>query len=145
MLRRVAGCCVLALGANVFWGERDGCLPARGGVGLADHVVIRNEQHLLRLLHAVLASYDTDRTHLSPGKRSATTRTVCRRTSPGATVASLSPVGGLHHRKEGRRPLKADGFLANHTWFRAEISPVPPRVLARSLARAMVCRAASDV
>jgi putative transposase len=69
---------------------------------LLDHVIVLNEEHLLRLLREFLAYYHSDRTHLSLGKDPPTTRAVCPRSSPYATVASLSRVGGLHHRYEWR-------------------------------------------
>jgi len=69
---------------------------------LLDHVVVLNEEHLLRLLGQFLAYYHSDRTHLSLGKDPPMTRAVCPRASPCATVASLPRVGGLHHRYEWR-------------------------------------------
>ena len=69
---------------------------------LLDHVIVLNEAHLVRLLREVLAYYHSDRTHLSLGKDPPTTRAVCPRRSPYATVVSLSRVGGLHHRYEWR-------------------------------------------
>ena len=69
---------------------------------LLDHVIVLNEQHLLRLLRECLDYYHSDRTHLSLGKDPPTTRAVCPQICPGATVASLSRVGGLHHRYEWR-------------------------------------------
>jgi transposase InsO family protein len=67
---------------------------------LLDHVIVLNEEHLVRLLREFLAYYHSDRTHLSLGKDPPTTRAVCPLPSPCATVASLSRVGGLHHRYE---------------------------------------------
>ena len=69
---------------------------------LLDHVIVLNEEHLLRLLREFLAYYHSDRTHLSLGKDPPTTRAVCPQSSPHATVASLPRVGGLHHRYEWR-------------------------------------------
>ena len=69
---------------------------------LLDHVIVLNEQHLRRLLREFLEYDHHDRTHLSLGKDPPTTRAVCPRSSPYATVASLSRVGGLHHRYEWR-------------------------------------------
>jgi len=69
---------------------------------LLDHVIVLNEEHLVRLLREFLAYYHSDQTHLSLGKDPPTTRAVCPRSSPYATVASLSRVGGLHHRYEWR-------------------------------------------
>jgi putative transposase len=69
---------------------------------LLDHVIVLNEQHLLRLLREFLHYYHSDRTHLSLGKDPPTTRAVCSRASPGATVISIPRVGGLHHRYEWR-------------------------------------------
>jgi len=69
---------------------------------LLDHVIVLNEEHLLRLLREFLAYYHRDRTHLSLGKDPPITRAVCLPVSPCATVASLPRVGGLHHRYEWR-------------------------------------------
>jgi len=63
---------------------------------------VLNEQHLRRLLCEFLEYYHNDRTHLSLGKDPPATRAVCAPASPGATVASLPRVGGLHHRYQGR-------------------------------------------
>ena len=65
-----------------------------------EHVIVLNEEHLWRLLHDYLDYYHADRTHLSLGKDPPLTRAVCPQSSPCATVASLSRVGGLHHRYE---------------------------------------------
>ncbi len=69
---------------------------------LLDHVVVRNEPHLLRLLREFLDYYHDDRTHLSLGKDPPTTRAVRPPPSPHATLASLPRVGGMHHRYEWR-------------------------------------------
>ena len=69
---------------------------------LLDHVIVRNEQHLQRLLHEYLDHCHNDRTHLSLGKDPVTTRAVCPPISPRAAAASLPRVGGLHHRYEWR-------------------------------------------
>lgn len=62
---------------------------------LLDHVIVLNETHVQRLLQEFL--YHEDRTHLSLGMYP-TRRAVCPQPSPLAAVASISRVGGLHHR-----------------------------------------------
>ena len=69
---------------------------------LLDHVIVLNEQHLLRLLLEFLAYYHTDRTRLSLGKDPPIPRAACVPSSPSATVVSLPRVDGLHHRYEWR-------------------------------------------
>jgi transposase InsO family protein len=67
---------------------------------LLDHVIVLNEDHLLRLLREFLAYYHHDRTHLALGKDPPMQRAVSPGPSPTAKVVSLPRVGGLHHRYE---------------------------------------------
>lgn len=60
-----------------------------------DHVIILNERHLRRILHAYLAYYHRSRTHLALSKDAPDHRPA----SPGAGPLVVTPeVGGLHHR-----------------------------------------------
>jgi putative transposase len=61
-----------------------------------DHVVVVNEAHLHRLLHAYLAYYHGARTHLSLAKDAPDPRPV-ERLDQGRIVETPM-VGGLHHR-----------------------------------------------
>jgi putative transposase len=61
-----------------------------------DHVVVRNNAHLRRVLRAYLAYYHEARTHLSLGKDAPEPRSV-ERPDRGRIVATPM-VGGLHHR-----------------------------------------------
>jgi putative transposase len=70
---------------------------------LLDHVIVLNEEHLLRLLRESLDYYHDDRTHLSLGKDPPLTRAVCPPPALCAAVTSLPRVGGLHHRYEWRK------------------------------------------
>lgn len=67
---------------------------------LLDHVIVLDEQHLMRLLKSYLAYYHKDRTHLALGKESP----VPGRDSPippgPVNVVALARCGGLHHRYE---------------------------------------------
>jgi putative transposase len=65
---------------------------------LLDHVVVLNEEHLLRLLREYVAYYHHDRTHLGLEKDAPITRSVAARRSSRAQVAALPRVGGLHRR-----------------------------------------------
>ena len=67
---------------------------------LLDHVIVLNEEHLVRLLRELLDYYHSDRTHLSLGKDPPLTRAVCPPPAPCATATSLPRVSGLHHRYE---------------------------------------------
>ena len=69
---------------------------------LLDHVIVLNEEHLRRLLHEFIDYYHNDRTHLSLGEDPPCERAVCVPSSTIARVASLSRIGGLHHRYEWR-------------------------------------------
>jgi putative transposase len=63
-------------------------------------VIVLNERHLRRLLHAYHAYYHRSRTHLALGKDPPDPRPVSS-TDVGPVVARLE-VGGLHHRYERR-------------------------------------------
>ena len=65
---------------------------------LLDHIIVRDEAHLLRLLKNYLPYYHRDRTHLRLGKDSPHGRLVETRPGPESKVVSLPRVGGLHHR-----------------------------------------------
>ena len=65
-----------------------------------DHVIVLNEDHLLRILRSYFAYYHEDRTHLALGKETSTRRPVSMRTSPTSRLIELPRVGGLHHRYE---------------------------------------------
>ncbi|HJU84172.1 MAG TPA: integrase core domain-containing protein [Holophagaceae bacterium] len=65
---------------------------------LLDHVIVKDEAHLLRLLKEYLAYYHQDRTHLGLGKDSPRGRPIEPRAGPGPKVVALPRVGGLHHR-----------------------------------------------
>ena len=69
---------------------------------LLDHVLVLNEPHRRRVLGEFLEYYHNDRTPLSLGKDPPAPRAVCAPASPGAMVASLPRVGGLHHRYQWR-------------------------------------------
>lgn len=64
---------------------------------LLDHVIVRNERHLKRLLTEYVRYYHDDRTHLGLGKQTPGSRI----TAKGATqcrIDSAPRLGGLHHR-----------------------------------------------
>lgn len=65
---------------------------------LLDHVIVRDEAHLLRLLKEYQAYYHKDRTHLGLGKECPHGRPVDSRAGPRSRVVALPRVGGLHHR-----------------------------------------------
>jgi len=65
---------------------------------LLDHIIVRDEAHLLRLLKAYQAYYHADRTHLGLEKDSPHGRPEEARAGPVSKVAALPRVGGLHHR-----------------------------------------------
>lgn len=65
---------------------------------LLDHVIVRDEGHLLRLLKAYQAYYHEDRTHLGLGKECPHGRSVASRAGPESKVMAMPRVGGLHHR-----------------------------------------------
>ena len=61
-----------------------------------DHVVVLNERHLRRVLHAYLAYYHGARTHLSLDKEAPEPRPVER--PDRGRIVETPLVGGLHHR-----------------------------------------------
>jgi transposase InsO family protein len=63
-----------------------------------DHIIIVNERHLRRVLHAYVVYYHRSRTHLALAKDAPEARAVDA-TGTGRIVAR-SEVGGLHHRYE---------------------------------------------
>ncbi|UCF66986.1 MAG: integrase [Acidobacteriota bacterium] len=65
---------------------------------LLDHVIVLNEQHLLRLLRDYLRYYHQDRCHLSLSKDCPSPRETNLRASPNARIVALRRVGGLQHR-----------------------------------------------
>jgi transposase InsO family protein len=65
---------------------------------LLDRVVIVNERHLWRLLHAYVDTYARDRCHLALEKDAPDLRPVQQRPSARARVVAQRRVGGLHHR-----------------------------------------------
>jgi transposase InsO family protein len=58
-----------------------------------DHVIVRNEAHLCRILGAYSLYYNVTRTHLSLGKDSPNWRPVQRR----GRIVATDVLGGLHH------------------------------------------------
>lgn len=67
---------------------------------LLDHVIVRDEAHLRRLLKDFVAYYHEDRTHLGLEKDTPARRRCRARPSPSANVIALPRLGGLHHRYE---------------------------------------------
>ncbi len=65
-----------------------------------DHVIVFGERDLRRWLSVFIAHYHQTRTHLSLGKDAPEPRPVQDRDE--GRVVSMSEVGGLHHRYEGR-------------------------------------------
>ena len=64
---------------------------------LLDHVIVRDEQHLKRLLRDCLRYYHDDRTHLGLDKQTPTTR-VAAKAGGTCRIRSAPRLGGLHHR-----------------------------------------------
>ena len=64
---------------------------------LLDHVIVLDENHLLRLLREYVTYYHNDRTHLGLGKDTPMQRGI-EPPDKGATILALPRVGGLHHR-----------------------------------------------
>jgi putative transposase len=64
--------------------------------GCLDHVIVFNEDHLIRILTSYLAYYHESRTHLSLDRNAPIPRKV-QPPSLGRIIA-ISQVGGLHHR-----------------------------------------------
>ena len=69
---------------------------------LLDHVIARNENHLLRLMREFIAYYQEDRIHDALEKDTPNKRPIEDRSSPGAVIASSARLGGLHHRYSWR-------------------------------------------
>jgi transposase InsO family protein len=67
---------------------------------LLDHVIVRNERHLRRLLQEYVAYYHDDRTHLGLGKETPAGRMRSTLGPPAAVVVARPRLGGLHHRYE---------------------------------------------
>jgi len=63
-----------------------------------DHIVIKNEKHLRRILNSYFSYYNRSRTHLSLNKDPPIPRPVA--TISQGQIASFPEVGGLHHRYE---------------------------------------------
>ena len=63
-----------------------------------DHVVIKNERHLRRVLKSYLVYYNRSRTHLSLSKDPPVPRPVSPISKGG--IVAFPEVGGLHHRYE---------------------------------------------
>ena len=61
-----------------------------------DHVIIRSEAHLGRVLRAYLAYYNATRPHQSLDNNSPHPRVVARQ--PCSRIIAIPQVGGLHHR-----------------------------------------------
>ena len=69
---------------------------------MLDHVIVKDERHLRRLLGEYVAYHHDDRTHCGLGKQTPMHRTVQGKPSAGAKVMPLPRLGGLHHRYEWR-------------------------------------------
>ena len=63
-----------------------------------DHVIVRNERHLRRVLRSYMAYYNKSRTHLSLNKDPPVPRPVSSAST--GRIAAIPEVGGLHHRYE---------------------------------------------
>ncbi len=62
-----------------------------------DHIIVISEDHLRRILREYVSYYNADRVH-TVIRDAPLRRAIEARPSPGAKVAGLSRVGGLHHR-----------------------------------------------
>jgi transposase InsO family protein len=69
---------------------------------MLDHVIVKDERHLRRLLGEYVAYHHQDRTHCGLGKQTPMQRAEQPKPSLGAKVVALPRVGGLHHRCEWR-------------------------------------------
>ncbi len=69
---------------------------------LLDHVIIRDENHLQRLLKEYVKYYNQDRCHLSVNMDSPFGRPVQPKPSDSAKVITIPRLGGLVHRYEWR-------------------------------------------
>jgi len=65
---------------------------------ILDHVIVLNEQHLLRLMRDYVNYHHEDRVHDSLEKDTPNGRSVEPKPAAIATVVSLPRLGGLHHR-----------------------------------------------
>jgi putative transposase len=65
---------------------------------ILDHVIVLNEQHLLRLMRDYVNYHHEDRVHDSLEKDTPNRRSVEPMPAAIATVISLPRLGGLHHR-----------------------------------------------
>ena len=65
---------------------------------LLNHVIVFNENHLIRLMNEYLDYYHNDRTHYALNKDSPKSRPIENKPSKIAKVLALPRVGGLHHR-----------------------------------------------
>ena len=63
-----------------------------------DHVIVRNERHLRRVLRSYMACYNKSRTHLSLNKDPPVPRPVSSAST--GRIAAIPEVGGLYHRYE---------------------------------------------
>jgi putative transposase len=64
---------------------------------LPDHIIVRDERHLKRLLSDYVRYYHDDRTHLGLGKNTSAGR-VAANCASGCRISSTPRSGGLHHR-----------------------------------------------
>ena len=90
---------------------------------LLDHVIIRDEAHLTRLLKDYLRYYHEDRTHLGLNKDSPSGRPREMKHNGPAMVAPLPRCGQLHHRYRWTHAACATCFTTNGA------SPDPTRGL----------------
>jgi putative transposase len=65
-----------------------------------DHIVVRNEWHLKKVLRDYFDYYNNDRTHLGIQKETPIDRQVSKRVSRADPLVENPKVGGLHHRYE---------------------------------------------
>lgn len=63
---------------------------------LLDHVIVRDERHLKRLLRNYVRNYHDDRTHLGLAKQTPAGRLAVK--ALGCRLRSAARLGGLHHR-----------------------------------------------
>ena len=64
---------------------------------LLDHVIIRNERHLIRLMSSYVLYYHQDRTHLGLAKDTPASRPTEIRSARERKIQSFPGLGGLHH------------------------------------------------
>lgn len=79
--------------AGHYFGERQGSCRT----DLLDHVIVRDERHLKRLLRDYVRYYHDDRTHLGLAKQTPEGR-IAVSTAGGRRVSSTPRLGGIHHR-----------------------------------------------